>query len=70
MIGDILHILQLDDYYNEENERKFLKFMDDEGKSYWNDWKKWNWSDNKEMRKSYKKRKNYQRVQNMEDPGQ
>ena len=50
-------------------ERKFLKFMDDEGSAEWNKWKL-TWHGPKgEMKRSYKKRKNWQRVQNMEDPG-
>ena len=59
----------LDNYYDNAKERKFLKFMDDEGSAEWNKWKL-TWHGPKgEMKRSYKKRKNWQRVQNMEDPG-
>ena len=47
----------LDDYKQSEDKRRFLNYMDDQGKSNWEQWKKPQWTDKKELRKQYNKDK-------------
>ena len=47
----------LDDYKQSEDKRKFLNYMDDQGKGNWEQWKKWNKTDKQELKSQFNKNK-------------
>ena len=59
----------LDNYYDNSKERKFLAYMDDVGKSEWDNWKSWNRSSKKELSNRYKKSHVQAKADSYKDPG-
>jgi len=59
----------LDNYYDNASERKFLAYMDDVGKSEWDNWKSWNRSSKKELSNRYKKGWVQAKADAYKDPG-
>tara|TARA_R100001594_G_scaffold1172_1_gene4924 strand:+ start:862 stop:1509 length:648 start_codon:yes stop_codon:yes gene_type:complete len=59
----------LDNYYDNAKERKFLAYMEDVGKSEWDNWKSWNRSSKKELSNRYNKGWVQAKAEKYKDPG-
>ena len=78
-VGDLISDIHSDDshweksnlnkYDDTKNERQFMRYMEQEGSSEWDTWKKRKWNDHKELQRSFAKRKGYSAVTSLRDPG-